>query len=72
MLMQIILRFLEIYNDPNHPKHAEAKAWAEKLNFKEYDPDLINEKLKEINYKKTEWDKIEHAYYELIKDKYGK
>ena len=56
----------------NHPEHDDAKAWAEELNFKEYDPDLINEKLKEINYKKTEWHKIEQAYYELIKDKYGK
>jgi hypothetical protein len=64
--------FLEIYNDPKHPEHDDAKAWAEELNFKEYEPDLINEKLKKINYKKTEWDKIEHAYYELIKDKYGK
>lgn len=28
--------------------------------FREYDQDWINERLKELNYKKTEWDKINH------------
>ena len=46
--------------------------WAESLNFREFDPDWINEILKSINYKKTEWDEINHENYKVIHDKYRK
>ncbi|MGD7024765.1 plasmid pRiA4b ORF-3 family protein [Rossellomorea vietnamensis] len=64
--------FLEAYHDENHPEHKNMKAWAESLYFREYDPAFINEILKGLNYKKTEWDKITHERYKIIEDKYRK
>lgn len=64
--------FLEVYNDPKHPEHKETKAWAESLFFKEYDPDRINNELKALKYKKTQWDKINHDNHRIIEDKYRK
>lgn len=65
-------QFLEAYRNKNHGKHKETKAWAEALYFREYDPDWINNMLKGIKYKKTEWDKINHKGYQIIEDKYRK
>ncbi|WNF38420.1 plasmid pRiA4b ORF-3 family protein [Bacillaceae bacterium IKA-2] len=64
--------FLEAYRDEKHPEHEDMKTWAESLYFREYDPDWINDRLKGINYKKTEWDKINHDQYQIIEDKYRK
>ncbi|QGU00304.1 hypothetical protein SYNTR_1710 [Candidatus Syntrophocurvum alkaliphilum] len=64
--------FMEIYRDKNHPKHKAMQEWAESIYFKEYDPDWINKRLKGLNYKKTQWDKINHERYQIIKDKYRK
>ena len=64
--------FLKIYNDKNHPEHEEAKTWADSLSFKKYDPKWINDRLRGIKYKKTEWDKINHKRYKIIDDKYRK
>lgn len=64
--------FLEAYRDPKHPEHRDMKTWADSLYFKEYDPDWINERLKGLDYKKTEWDKIKHENYKVIEDKYRK
>ncbi len=64
--------FLQIYRDDKHPEHAETKAWADGLYFKEYDPVWINSMLKSRMYKKTEWDKIHHENYRVIEDKYRK
>ena len=64
--------FLEAYLDQKHPEHVDMKAWVEDWSFKEYNPDWINDKLKGIDYKKTEWDKIKHAYYKMIEKKYRK
>lgn len=64
--------FLEAYRDPKHPEHEEMKIWAESLNFREYDPKWLNDRLKDIAYKKTEWDKINHERYVVIEDKYRK
>ena len=50
--------FLEALKDPKHPEHRSMKEWINGWNFKEYDPDLINDRLKSVKYKKTEWDKI--------------
>ncbi len=64
--------FLKIYNDENHPEHEEAKAWSDSLFFKEYNFKWINDKLRAIKYRKTEWDKINHNRYKIIDDKYRK
>ena len=62
--------FLEVYGDPKHPEHEAWKTWAQSLGFREYDPDWINERLKGLKYKKTQWDKINHERYRVIQDKY--
>ena len=64
--------FLAIYRDEMHPEHEEMKQWAQSQHFREYDPDWINRFLKFRNYKKTEWDKINHDNYRIIEDKYRK
>ncbi|MFW6016374.1 MAG: plasmid pRiA4b ORF-3 family protein [bacterium] len=64
--------FLEAYRDPKHPEHEGMKKWAESLGFREYNLDRVNESLKGIKYKKTEWDKINHKRYHIIEDKYRK
>jgi len=64
--------FLEAYRDEKHPGHGVMKALAESSYFREYDPDRINERLKGLNYKKTEWNKINHEGYKIIEDKYRK
>ncbi|WP_347354244.1 plasmid pRiA4b ORF-3 family protein, partial [Acetoanaerobium noterae] len=64
--------FIKAYRNPKHPEHGDMKAWAEGLYFKEYDPDWINQRLKGLDYKKTEWDKINHENYRVIEDKYRK
>ncbi len=64
--------FLEAYRDEQHPEHKEMKAWADCQGFREYDSEWINEQLKSIAYKKTEWDKINHDRYKIIEDKYRK
>jgi hypothetical protein len=64
--------FLKAYRDEKHPEHADMKAWAETIYFREYDPASINSSLKGLHYKKTEWDKINHEGYEVIEDKYRK
>ncbi|MCZ0703128.1 uncharacterized protein YsxB (DUF464 family) [Natronobacillus azotifigens] len=64
--------FLEAYRNPRHPDHQQMKAWAESIYFRAYDPARINEMLKYVQYKKTEWDKINHDNYTIIDDKYRK
>lgn len=64
--------FLEAYRNPKHPEHEDMKAWADGWHFKEYDLDWINDRLKGLDYKKTEWDKIKHENYRVIEDKYRK
>lgn len=65
-------KFLEAYQDSRHPEHKDVKEWAESMYFIEYDPERINNRLKALNYKKTEWDKINHERYNIIEDKYRK
>lgn len=64
--------FLEIYHDPTYPEHQAMKAWAQSQYFREYDQDWINERLKSLKYKKTEWNQINHDNYRIIDDKYRK
>src|SRR5699024_1762691 len=65
-------QFMEAYQNPKHPEHQRMKQWSESLYFREYDPEHINRRLKEIKYQKTEWDKINHERYRIIADKYRK
>jgi len=58
--------------DEKHPEHDEIKAWAKEQGFEEYDPKRINDIIKNLSYKKTEWDNINHDRYKIIKDKYRK
>ncbi|MDD3393012.1 MAG: hypothetical protein PHG19_00020 [Anaerotignum sp.] len=64
--------FLEVYRDAKYPKHEGMKDWAEEWNFKEYDLDWIKDRLKKIDYNKTEWGKIKREKYNVIEDKYRK
>ena len=64
--------FLEAYRNPKNSEHKKAIELYEEWQFREYDPDFINDILKSIRYKKTEWDKINHDYYKIIEDKYRK
>ncbi len=70
--IQGFYEFLKIYYDENHQGHKEVKEWAKLNYFKEYDPKWINEKMKWLNYKKTEWNKINHDQYKIVEDKYRK
>ena len=64
--------FLKIYRDNKHPEHRNVMDWAKSQYFREYDPDFINNILKGIKYKKTEWDKINHVQYKIIENRYRK
>ncbi len=64
--------FLEAYHNPDHPEHEEMKAWAEGMFFRTYDFKWINESLKALDYKKTQWDKIKHERYVVLEDRYRK
>ncbi|OXS53618.1 pRiA4b ORF-3-like protein [Bacillus sp. V-88] len=64
--------FLKVYRDEKHPEHQQMKMWAKSVYYREYDPDWINNILKGLNYKKTEWNKINHENYMIIEDKYRK
>jgi len=64
--------FLKVYHDEKHQEYDEIKAWADEQGFREYDPDWINDIIKDLSYKKTEWDKIKHERYKIIEDKYRK
>ncbi|MRH41109.1 plasmid pRiA4b ORF-3 family protein [Aquibacillus halophilus] len=50
--------FLAVYHDKKHPNYEEIRAWAKEQKYKEYDVESINDILKFIKYKKTEWDKL--------------
>ncbi len=57
--------FLRVYNDPEDPEHEEMLEWAESQKFWPYDPEHVDQCLKHIHYKKTEWDKLDHDNYQL-------
>jgi hypothetical protein len=64
--------FIEAYRNPSHPEHKNMVSWVSEQYFREYDLDWTNYLLKSINYKKTEWDKINHNHFKVIEDKYRK
>ena len=62
--------FLEIYHDSAHPDHSHIYAWAEEQNYLSFDIARINEHLKYVKYKKTDWQSIDHDNYYVLSDKY--
>lgn len=62
--------FLKIYQNPAHPEYLSTYAWAEKMDFLPLDLDEVNDRLKRVKYKKTEWEHIEHDNYFVLTDKY--
>jgi Plasmid pRiA4b ORF-3-like protein/SEC-C motif len=62
--------FLEIYHDPKHPDYLHIYSWAEEQYYRPLDIEHINERLKYVKYKKTEWQLIDHDNYHVLSDKY--
>jgi hypothetical protein len=62
--------FLEIYNNPKHPDYLHIYSWAEGQYYRPLDIARINELLKFVMYKKTEWKSIDHENYYVLSDKY--
>lgn len=64
------MEFLKIYSDPTNPDYLSTYGWAESQMFKPLDIDDVNDSLKIVKYKKTEWEYIEHINYAVQSDKY--
>lgn len=64
------MEFLKVYNNKDHPDFLDTFHWAEKQYFKPFDSNQVNDRLKYKKYQKTEWDKIDHANYVVLSDKY--
>ncbi|WP_391204726.1 plasmid pRiA4b ORF-3 family protein [Psychrobacillus sp. L4] len=62
--------FLKVFQDPTHPDYLRTYAWAEEQLYLPLDIDKINEHLKSVKYKKTEWQYIDHDNYFVLSDKY--
>ena len=62
--------FLEVYQDPTHPDYLSTYAWAEEQYYLPLDIAWLNERLKYVKYKKTEWQYIDHENYHVLSDKY--
>ncbi|MCG7344144.1 plasmid pRiA4b ORF-3 family protein [Sporosarcina sp. ACRSL] len=62
--------FLTVYHDPAHPDYSSIRAWAEAQEYKPFNMDDINKRLKNSQYQKTEWDRIDHENYYVKSDKY--
>lgn len=64
------MEFLKIIHDPTHPEYREKRAWGETMGYNPLDLDAINQNLKNVKFKKTEWEQIEHENYLILSDKY--
>ncbi|MDW0108778.1 plasmid pRiA4b ORF-3 family protein [Sporosarcina aquimarina] len=62
--------FLSIIENPAHPEHAHMTEWMKGREFKPYDKQAINDVLKQVKYKKTEWNEVNHQNYKIISDPY--
>ncbi len=62
--------FLSVYHDPTNPEYLSTYAWAEKQYYVPLDIPRVNDRLKYVKYKKTEWQSIDHEKYYIISDKY--
>ncbi|RHW35933.1 hypothetical protein D1B33_12440 [Lysinibacillus yapensis] len=63
-------QFLKVYQDPTHPEYLSTYAWAERMDFLPLDMDEVNDQLKRVKYKKTEWEHIDHDNYFVLDDQY--
>ena len=62
--------FLKVYYDSTHPDYLSMFSWAESQKFLPLDIASVNESLKYVKYKKTEWENVDHLNYNVISDKY--
>ncbi|MFJ8065005.1 SEC-C metal-binding domain-containing protein [Psychrobacillus sp. NPDC096426] len=62
--------FLKVYYDPTHPDYLSTYGWAEQQSYLPLDIDEVNDRLKSVKYKKTEWQQIDHDNYFVLSDKY--
>lgn len=62
--------FKNIVGDSTHPDHHTTVEWANRQSYIPLDLDLVNERLKDVKYKKTEWEFIDHENYVVKSDKY--
>lgn len=62
--------FLKVYHDPAHQDYLSTYAWAEQQEYVPLDDYEVNERLKAVKYKKTEWQHINHDNYIVLSDKY--
>lgn len=70
--MDMFYEFLEAYNNPSHENHDDAVEFVKMNVFWPYNEDHMNDLLKRLKYRKTEWDKISHENFIVIEDKYYK
>lgn len=64
------MEFLKVIHDSTHPEYREKRAWAETMGYNPLDLDAINQNLKTVKFKKTEWEHIDHENYLILSDKY--
>lgn len=62
--------FLKIYQDPTHLEYVSICKWAKQQRYLPLDINRLNESIKYVVYKKTEWQNIHHKNYHVISDKY--
>lgn len=62
--------FLKVYYDSTHPDYLSMFSWAESQVFLPLDIARVNDSLKYVKYKKTEWENVDHINYHVISDKY--
>ncbi len=62
--------FLKVYRDQTHPEYLSTYAWAEQQYYLPLDIAEVNDRLKYVKYKKTEWQSIDHDNYYVLSDKY--
>lgn len=62
--------FLKVYHNPQHLDYLSTYAWAASQSYLPLDDHKVNEGLKAVKYKKTEWQYIEHDNYVILSDKY--
>lgn len=62
--------FLTVYEDLTHPDFSSVYSWAVEQSYLPLDIVTINRSLKHVNYKKTEWQFIDHKNYAIQSDKY--
>lgn len=62
--------FLKVYQNPTDPDYLSTYAWAERQEYLPLDIAWLNDRLKYVKYKKTEWQSIDHENFYVLSDKY--